>query len=260
MALAVSLVALGGVAAADGSTAPIEQTPTETPSGDGGDGGDVGICVVGADSPCNDDGSGENSQTSTTDDEQAEHSDADGGDAISGNDSGDGQMWIPEDQNRDGEIDDRFKSDDSDDNRSRDGGWCRVIDPPADEQHNAHRDPGMEKPRPEEAERSDSGNESGQIWIPEDQNRDGEIDDRFKGDSGNESSQIFLPEDQNRDGEIDDRFKSEPPEENENSESIGSDGDSDEQVWIPEDQNRDGEIDDRFTDLVLHSLIPLVSS
>lgn len=131
MALAVSLVAVGGVAA----QSPTPPATNETQSAD------VGVCVVGTDSPCNDD-SAEDGNHST--DERAERI---GGDS----DSDDGQMWIPEDQNRDGEIDERFR----------------------DSQSNAEQSTG------EKIDSSD-GDET-QIWIPEDQNRDGEIDQRFQG-------------------------------------------------------------------------------
>jgi hypothetical protein len=120
-AVAVVLVAIGGASAAELTHA--EELAPEEDRGDR----EVGICVVGADSPCN----GEE-----TDGEQ-----------IATNNSEENKMWIPEDQNRDGEIDDRFAGDSS---KELNG---------------------------------DDDSEESQIWIPEDQNRDGEIDDRFLGNS-----------------------------------------------------------------------------
>lgn len=160
-AVSVVLVAFGGAATAAHSQ-PAELDPAnESAEGDA----DVGICVVGVDSPCNG--------------EQAEEIDGE-----PANDSEE-KMWIPEDQNRDGEIDERFTGNDSD-------GDCLNGDDPAE------RDP-----------------------------------------------QILLPEDQNHDGEIDERFTDEESDGDELQGGNVSDGDG--QLWIPEDQNRDGEIDDRFT-------------
>jgi hypothetical protein len=141
MALAVTCVAVGGVAAADRpqTAEPIHPTPQEP-----ADGGDMGVCVVGADSPCNgasaDNGTAPTHPTPINDSERL-------GDGDGENE----QILLPEDQNRDGDIDERFGGD--------------------GEQTN-----------------SDAGTELGsgetddsQLWIPEDQNRDGEIDDRFLG-------------------------------------------------------------------------------
>ena len=124
---AVVLVAAGGASAANLTQA--EELAPKDDSGQGGD-ADVGVCVVGADSPCN----GEDAKEAA-------------GEQTDGNDSDDNEMWIPEDQNRDGEIDDRFTG--NDESKELDG----------------------------ENESTDDH----QIWIPEDQNRDGEIDDRFTG-------------------------------------------------------------------------------
>lgn len=196
MALAVSLVALGGVAAAgtatqthpahptpndapdDGSVPPTHPSPHETPQ-DGGPG--VGVCVVGADSPCNDAG-GSVSETPSTDESTTDGATTDGGSIVSDND------------------------------RSR----CHV-EPAVDDES----DDGMQKGIPDVVEKCESEN-------------------------GSDSGRIFLPEDQNRDGQLDDRFTSASPDAHD-GENIGSGDDgSDGRMWIPEDQNHDGEIDDRF--------------
>jgi hypothetical protein len=162
-ALAVLSVAVGGAHAAG-------ITDTTTPSSDDGDGGDVGICLVGADSPCND---AEDTSGDASDSEDANESEA-----IDGEDSEDGQMWIPEDQNRDGDIDDRFKGNDSDRIESgtdseTEAGICLVgADSPC------NGDSGGDQI----GTGDDAGNSDEQIWIPEDQNRDGQIDDRFRSD------------------------------------------------------------------------------
>ncbi|MFC6765416.1 hypothetical protein [Natrinema soli] len=69
-----------------------ESELTETDSD--ADDGDVGICLVGVDSPCN---------------EAPNDGPADGNKSVeTGQSNEEEQIWIPEDQNRDGEIDDRF--------------------------------------------------------------------------------------------------------------------------------------------------------
>ena len=175
---ALLLVAVGGAAAAgDASTT---KTPDATPT----EGGDVGICVVGADSPCND-ASAEGSTNDTA---------ADDGERIGdGTAAEDGQMRIPEDQNRDGEIDDRFRGDnvsagdeptgDDDDEKtgSDDAGICLVgADSPCNDAANG-TDATHPTPMNDSTQIGSESGESddGQIWIPEDQNRDGDIDDRF---------------------------------------------------------------------------------
>ncbi|MFC7134623.1 MULTISPECIES: hypothetical protein [Salinibaculum] len=94
MALAVSLVAVGGAAAAGGTAIQTNDSSSD---------GQMGICVVGADSPCND-------ESTDGDDTPPTHpTPANGSDELGeGDDSDENQMWIPEDQNRDGEIDERF--------------------------------------------------------------------------------------------------------------------------------------------------------
>ncbi|MXR51066.1 hypothetical protein GRX03_05525 [Halovenus sp. WSH3] len=140
-AVAVAFVAVGGVAAADHS-APAELAP-EDENSTGGD-VEVGVCVVGVDSPCN-----------------GERAEEFGDDSSETNDS-ERKMWIPEDQNRDGEIDDRFVGDgDSEESGDNANESTRIV----------HPTPGTDDPV-----REDGGAE---MWIPEDQNRDGEIDDRF---------------------------------------------------------------------------------
>lgn len=74
---ALLLVAVGGVAAAGHAGTDVDSIADD----------DVGICPVGADSPCND----------AADDRKA-------GD--------DDQVFLPEDRDGDGEIDDRFRGDD----------------------------------------------------------------------------------------------------------------------------------------------------
>jgi len=103
MALAVSLVAVGGVAAADGPVDATHPTPHETP--DEGE-SSVGVCVVGPDSPCNGESTDGSNTTPVTHPTPLNDSDRLGSD--DGDDDSDNQLWIPEDQNRDGEIDDRF--------------------------------------------------------------------------------------------------------------------------------------------------------
>jgi len=99
--LALLLVAVGGASAAD--AAGTTTAPLADESGD-----DAGICLVGADSPCND---GENATTNAT--HPTPHNDSsivdDGTDGDDGSD--DGRMRIPEDQDGDGEIDERFRGD-----------------------------------------------------------------------------------------------------------------------------------------------------
>ena len=94
---ALLLVAAGGATAAGDASTNISADETATD-------GDVGICLVGADSPCNDAPDDAESATDANESADGERT---------GNDDGadDGQMWLPEDQNRDGEIDDRFRGD-----------------------------------------------------------------------------------------------------------------------------------------------------
>ncbi len=163
-ALAVLSVAVGGAYAAG----PMDTT---TPSTDDDDGGDVGICMVGADSPCNGPAA-ENGTTDATHPTPVNDSTAD-----DGNDSDEQpQILLPEDQNRDGEIDDRFRGNDS----KTEAGICVVgADSPCNGPEHTDNQSGSE-----DGERIGSDDdEEGQLWIPEDQNRDGEIDDRFRNDS-----------------------------------------------------------------------------
>jgi hypothetical protein len=156
-ALALVVVAAGGVAAADTSTS------IGTPSNDTGD-ADVGICLVGADSPCND-----------TPDEP------DTGDRIGANDSDDEHsVWIPEDRNRDGEIDDRFRGGTD---REAEAGVCLVgADSPCND------GPGGDH---SDERTGDGPGEERRMWIPEDRNRDGEIDHRFLGEGADVFEALF---------------------------------------------------------------------
>jgi hypothetical protein len=178
---ALLLVAVGGAAATgDASTTT---TPDATPT----EGGDVGICVVGADSPCNDapdDAENATDANESTDGERIGDDD----------DADDGQMRIPEDQDGDGEIDDRFRGDgnpSAGDESSDDAGICVVgADSPCNDASSgsdADNATDATHPTPSDGEHigSDSGgSDEGQMWIPEDQNRDGEIDDRFLDSAG----------------------------------------------------------------------------
>ena len=137
--LAVSLAAVGGVAAADGTAIPTDETNGSTDDSPG-----MGVCVVGADSPCNDESTDGDSQPAT------HPTPLNGSDRL-GDDERDHEMGIPEDQNDDGEIDERFRGDDHERAANHIGG--------------------------------DDTDEGGRLLIPEDQNRDGEIDGRFGGDS-----------------------------------------------------------------------------
>lgn len=93
--LVLLLVATGGVAAADDAGTAVD------PTLDAVDSDDTGICLVGVDSPCND--------------------------APSDDTSDDDQIGIPEDQDGDGEIDDRFRGGDDE----ADVGICLVgVDSP----------------------------------------------------------------------------------------------------------------------------------
>jgi hypothetical protein len=139
--LALLLVAVGGAAGAG----------TTTPPG----GADVGVCVVGADSPCND--AGEPQATHPTpangSADAPENATLIGDDT---DDSEDSRIWIPEDRNRDGEIDERFHGD------------------PAGDRIGAGED----------ADRVGAGGDADgthRVWIPEDRDHDGRIDDRFVG-------------------------------------------------------------------------------
>lgn len=90
---ALLLVAAGGAAAAGDAGTNISTPPEQTADS----GIDAGICLAGADSPCND---------APADDPSAD------GELHERNTSDeDGKMHIPEDQNRDGAIDDRFGGD-----------------------------------------------------------------------------------------------------------------------------------------------------
>jgi hypothetical protein len=174
-ALAVMLVAVGGAAAIERGTAISDDQPDNTTD----DGADVGVCVVGADSPCND---ASDNGTERIGDDTAPRADK-GSERIGSNDSNEsGQIWIPEDQNRDGEIDDRFTGDDE---KSADAGVCVVgADSPCND---AGSDGAGDRIG------SDTGSdETSRIWIPEDQNRDGEIDDHFLGDRANSLWQFAL--------------------------------------------------------------------
>jgi hypothetical protein len=173
-ALAVMLVAVGGAAAIESGTAISDDQPDNTTD----DGADVGVCVVGADSPCND-ASNERSEQIGDTDQRADE----GSEQIGENDSDENsQIWIPEDQNRDGEIDDRFTGDDE---TSADAGICVVgADSPCND---AGSDDAGDRIG------SDTGSdETSRIWIPEDQNHDGEIDDRFLGDRADSFWQFAL--------------------------------------------------------------------
>ncbi len=172
----IALTASGAAALPEEELAPEDDTENAT----------VGICVVGVDSPCNGD----------TADESA-------GDQTGSNESDDGTVWLPEDQNRDGEIDERFRGEDN---------GTQIGD--------------------------GEDTEEKQILLPEDQNHDGKIDERFHGDTSAEEGnsehghadsgeehrhgntdeehadaddgQLWIPEDQNRDGEVDERFRGVP--------------------------------------------------
>jgi hypothetical protein len=204
---ALLLVAAGGATAAGDAGTNITDESSDATSGEGGD---VGICVVGADSPCND--APEDSANATDANESSEGE-------RTGDDADDGQMWIPEDQNRDGEIDDRFVGDENasagDEQRadeeagSDDAGICLVgADSPCNDSTNGtdagngtdatHPTPsdGTDATHPTPSDGTEIGSGSGQndgsrIWIPEDQNRDGEIDDRFAGGIGQLADLLF---------------------------------------------------------------------
>ena len=164
---ALLLVAAGGAAAAgDAGTTSTAENAT--------DGGDVGICLVGADSPCN----------GAPADGSANDTAAGDGDRLGEDtDSEDGRLWIPEDRDRDGEIDEEFQGD-------RGGNGTLHILP-------THTDRPATHPTPTN-DTTDIGTDDGQsgddtqIWIPEDRNRDGEIDDRFTATVG-PFADIVLP-------------------------------------------------------------------
>lgn len=165
-ALAVLLVAAGGVAAASdiGGSDELTDNDAEGADDNAGHGNDeaddtsdaeVGICVVGVDSPCNGDSRTNADQETATGEKTSE---------------GDGQMWIPEDQNRDGQIDDRFKDDEAVHSGKAEAGICVVgADSPCN---------GDEGSASGEIETGTPA-ENDQIWIPEDQSHDGQIDDQF---------------------------------------------------------------------------------
>ena len=179
---ALLLVAAGGATAAGDAGTNI--TSEETPD----DSGDVGICLVGADSPCND-APADDSAAGTSDDNVS-----DDGDQIGDNDPDeDGQMWIPEDQNRDGEIDDRFNSGDNEnaDSDFETGNGTTHIEPVPD-QSTPPTHPTPVDGSTEIGSDDGTSDEQNQIWIPEDQNHDGEIDDRFLGGFG-PFADVILP-------------------------------------------------------------------
>jgi hypothetical protein len=101
--LALLLVAAGGAAAAGDAGTNITTPPEQTADS----GTDAGICLVGADSPCNDAASNDADVTHPTPTNNSTEIGSEGGQS----DGEDGQLWIPEDQNRDGEIDNRFDGD-----------------------------------------------------------------------------------------------------------------------------------------------------
>ena len=159
---ALLLVATGGAAAGAGTTIT-DDAPDATPAA----GGDVGICVVGADSPCNDAPADAEKTTDANESTDAERIGDD-------EDADEGQMRIPEDQDGDGEIDEQFRGD-------RDGNGTLHTLP-------ANVDTPATHPTPMN-DSTEIGSDSGQsdenrMWIPEDQNRDGEIDDRFLDSAG----------------------------------------------------------------------------
>jgi len=81
----IALAASGATALPEDELAPENETDEPT----------AGVCVVGVDSPCNGDAAEEMPGPQPVE-----------------NDSGDEQVRIPEDQNGDGEIDERFRGDD----------------------------------------------------------------------------------------------------------------------------------------------------
>jgi hypothetical protein len=103
-ALALLLVAAGGVAAVDSGTAIGDDHSDNTTDDDA----DVGVCVVGADSPCND--APEKRSEQAGDGESDRIGDGETDHVGSNNGSTEtSRIWLPEDQNRDGMIDDRFR-------------------------------------------------------------------------------------------------------------------------------------------------------
>lgn len=153
---------------ADDRTPATHPTPTtDTTDSENGSEKQAGICTVGADSPCN--GEQWDGDNGTQPD----------GEPIAGNESDEAkQILIPEDQNRDGEIDDRFQGDDDE----AEVGVCMIgVDSPC------NGDDVDETPGEQIGDGSgddqigDGSDAEEQIWIPEDQNRDGEIDQRFLG-------------------------------------------------------------------------------
>ena len=94
VALCAAIVAVA-LTAASAAALPADELAPENES----ENRTVGVCVVGADSPCNgDDASDATEGTHGSTDETTDNGSAH-----------DGKMWIPEDQNRDGEIDERFR-------------------------------------------------------------------------------------------------------------------------------------------------------
>lgn len=163
--VAVALVAAGGASAAALSDSTELAPENET----NGEDATVGVCVVGTDSPCNGDGAEELPSKDTESDES---------------DGPDGQILLPEDQNHDGEIDERFIGE----NESDDPDWRTHPTPHEGGEIGENDSDGPvwnTHPTPHEGhEIGDDGSSDGtEIWIPEDQNRDGEIDDRFTEDA-----------------------------------------------------------------------------
>lgn len=130
----IALTASGAAAVPEDGLAPENETDNAT----------VGICVVGVDSPCN----GDNADDSA-------------GDRVGSDDPDGGEMWIPEDQTHDGEIDERFRGDST-----------------AEEHESEHTHGNTDD------DHSHCMNEKPQILLPGDQNRDDQVDERFGGVPG----------------------------------------------------------------------------
>lgn len=169
--VAVALFAAGGASAAALSDSA-ELAPENESDGEDAT---VGICVVGADSPCNGEGAEELPSKDTE-----------------RNDSEDGQILLPEDQNHDGEIDERFTGENGSDEAVHPDPIGEPIDHTHPTRHTGEEsdDKGSDgaidhtHPTRHTGEESDDGSSDGmEFWIPEDQNRDGQIDDRFTEDA-----------------------------------------------------------------------------
>ncbi|WP_336326099.1 hypothetical protein [Halovenus sp. HT40] len=179
---AITLLAVVAVAlfAAGGASAAALSDSTELAPENESDGGDatVGVCVVGADSPCNGEGAEELPSKDTESNES---------------DGPDGQILLPEDQNRDGEIDERFTGENGSDEAVHPDPISEPIDHTHPTRHTGEEsdDKGTDgaidhtHPTPHTGEEiGDDGSSDGvEVWIPEDQNRDGQIDDRFTEDA-----------------------------------------------------------------------------